>query len=189
MIQLQHQQKNNKIVNWVGIFHFLFLTKHSGTKNMLNVACFKNSEKQDWKSFQSLPTNHIRHRAGRIYIKGYLYPILYPKIGKRIFPILFWSRIFWGYNVLILVISKYYIHIPSRAMAVCTFLDSTIFSRWGPSWKDNTNFQRLSFVFWNQKYWALAKPYYIALDGGRWCLVVVADARWGYLGLVGACWG
>jgi hypothetical protein len=30
------------------------------------------------------------------------------------------------------------------------------------SWKDNTNFQRLSFVYWNQKYWALAKPYYIA---------------------------
>jgi hypothetical protein len=32
-----------------------------------------------------------------------------------------------------------------------------------PSWKDNTNFQRLSFVYWIQKYWALAKPYYIAL--------------------------
>jgi hypothetical protein len=33
-----------------------------------------------------------------------------------------------------------------------------------PSWKDNTNFQRLSFVYWNQKYWALAKPYFIALN-------------------------
>jgi hypothetical protein len=32
-----------------------------------------------------------------------------------------------------------------------------------PSWKDNTNFQQLSFVYWNKKYWALAKHYYIAL--------------------------
>jgi hypothetical protein len=41
--------------------------------------------------------------------------------------------------------------------AVCTFLDSIIrvnYSTAPPSWKDNTNFQRLSFVYWNQKYWA-----------------------------------
>jgi hypothetical protein len=35
------------------------------------------------------------------------------KSPKRIFPILFWSRIFWGYNILFLGISKYHIHILS----------------------------------------------------------------------------
>jgi hypothetical protein len=50
-----------------------------------------------------------------------------------------------------------------RAMAVCTFLDSTIFSRWGrsqlqysaPSVKDNTNFQRrLLFIgIKNTEHW------------------------------------
>jgi hypothetical protein len=39
----------------------------------------------------------------------------------------------------------------------------TIDSARPPSWKDNTNFRWLSFVYWNQKYWALVKPYYIAL--------------------------
>jgi hypothetical protein len=26
---------------------------------------------------------NFRHSSGRIYIKGYLYPILYPKISKK----------------------------------------------------------------------------------------------------------
>jgi hypothetical protein len=52
--------------------------------------------------------------TGRIYIKGYLYPILYPKISKKdICPFLSWSRIFLGYTILFLGISKYHIHILS----------------------------------------------------------------------------
>jgi hypothetical protein len=42
-------------------------------------------------------------------------------------------------------------------------MEALLTTVWGPSVRDNTNFQRLSFVYWNQKYWALAKPYYIAL--------------------------
>jgi hypothetical protein len=45
--------------------------------------------------------------TGRIYIKGYIsYPYV-PKSPKRIFPITFWRRIFWGYNILILGVSKF----------------------------------------------------------------------------------
>jgi glucan phosphoethanolaminetransferase (alkaline phosphatase superfamily) len=40
-----------------------------------------------------------------IYILSYI-----QKSAKRIFPILFWCRIFWGYNIQILAISKYNIH-------------------------------------------------------------------------------
>jgi hypothetical protein len=43
-----------------------------------------------------------------IYILSYI-----QKSAKRIFSILFWSGIFWGYNFLILGISKYHIHILS----------------------------------------------------------------------------
>jgi hypothetical protein len=43
-----------------------------------------------------------------IYILSYI-----QKSPKRIFPILFWSRIFLGYNILLLGISKYHIHILS----------------------------------------------------------------------------
>jgi hypothetical protein len=43
-----------------------------------------------------------------IYILSYI-----RKSPKRIFLILFWSRIFWGYNILFLGISKYHIHILS----------------------------------------------------------------------------
>jgi hypothetical protein len=35
------------------------------------------------------------------------YPYI-PKSPKRIFPITFWRRIFWGYNILILGVSKFY---------------------------------------------------------------------------------
>jgi hypothetical protein len=48
----------------------------------------KNVVKEQWQSGLQTP-------EGYTYIKGYLYPILYPKIGKKdIFRILFWSRIF-----------------------------------------------------------------------------------------------
>jgi hypothetical protein len=43
-----------------------------------------------------------------IYILSYI-----QKSPKRNFSILFWSRIFWGYNILFLGISKYHIHILS----------------------------------------------------------------------------
>jgi hypothetical protein len=49
--------------------------------------------------------------------KGYIsndiisYPYI-PMSSKRIFPITFWKRIFWGYNILILGVSKFYILYP-----------------------------------------------------------------------------
>jgi hypothetical protein len=47
---------------------------------------------------------------GRIYIKGYLYPIYYPKIVKKdIYLSLFWAGYVEGYDILILGISKFYI--------------------------------------------------------------------------------
>jgi hypothetical protein len=54
----------------------------------------------------------LRHRKDiyqRIFIS---YPIS-KNLQQRKFPILFWSRIFWGYNILFLGISKYRIHILS----------------------------------------------------------------------------
>jgi hypothetical protein len=40
---------------------------------------------------------------GRIYIKGYLYPISYPKIAKKGIPLsFFWVGYVEGYNILIL---------------------------------------------------------------------------------------
>jgi hypothetical protein len=68
------------------------------------------------------------------YIKGYLYPILYPKISKKDISVLFWSRIFWGYNILFLRISKYHIHILSY------FLFSAFSAR-------DFGFQRQDFSF------------------------------------------
>jgi hypothetical protein len=51
--------------------------------------------------------SQTRRGTGRIHPKGYVYPILYPKIFKKhIILSFFWSRIFWGYNILILGISK-----------------------------------------------------------------------------------
>jgi hypothetical protein len=52
--------------------------------------------------------------TGRIYIKGYLYPILYPKISKKDISYPFLEQdILRGYNILFLGISKYHIHILS----------------------------------------------------------------------------
>jgi hypothetical protein len=50
-----------------------------------------------------------RPRAGRIYyIKGYLYPISYPKVGKKNIQLsFFWVEYVEGYNILILGISKF----------------------------------------------------------------------------------
>jgi hypothetical protein len=43
---------------------------------------------------------------GRIYIKGYLYPILYPKIAKKAISLsLFGAGYVGGYNIIILGLS------------------------------------------------------------------------------------
>jgi hypothetical protein len=45
-----------------------------------------------------------------MYIKGYLYPISYPKIAKKDIPqSLFWAGYVEGYDILILGISRFYI--------------------------------------------------------------------------------
>jgi hypothetical protein len=51
---------------------------------------------------------------GRIYIKGYniSYPYIAKSRQKRIFPITFWGTILWGYNILVLGVSKFYILYP-----------------------------------------------------------------------------
>jgi hypothetical protein len=42
------------------------------------------------------------------YISKDIYPILISQSRqKRIFPITFWRKIFWGYNILILGVSKF----------------------------------------------------------------------------------
>jgi hypothetical protein len=57
---------------------------------------------------------HTRRTTPEGYIPKDIYILSYiKKSTKRIFPILFWSRIFRGYNILILGISKYHIHILS----------------------------------------------------------------------------
>jgi hypothetical protein len=46
---------------------------------------------------------------GRIYIKGYLYPISYPKIAKKDIPLsFFWVGYVEGYNILILGLYKFW---------------------------------------------------------------------------------
>jgi hypothetical protein len=72
--------------------------------------------------FIPLSMKKSRHRKD-ICISKDIYILSYIQISpKRIFPILFWSRIFWGYNILFLGISKYHIHILSYIL-FSTFSD------------------------------------------------------------------
>jgi hypothetical protein len=53
-------------------------------------------------------SSHLESDIGRIYIKGYLYPISYPKIAKKDIPLsFFWVGYVEGYNILILGIYKF----------------------------------------------------------------------------------
>jgi hypothetical protein len=48
-------------------------------------------------------SNEIGRQTPEGYTSKDIYPILIsPNRQKRIFPITFWRRIFWGYNILIL---------------------------------------------------------------------------------------
>jgi hypothetical protein len=52
--------------------------------------------------------SYCRADIGRIYIKGYLYPIFYPKIAKKDIPLSFFCVGYVeGYNILILGIYKF----------------------------------------------------------------------------------
>jgi hypothetical protein len=43
------------------------------------------------------------------YLSKDIYPLIYISLNrqKRVYPITFWRRIFWGYNILILGVSKF----------------------------------------------------------------------------------